>query len=218
VWSRNQLSPSTFYVSMVTGGLVIPAAVRSFHPEKPVYWREASTGASRLAYFIGKALADIPYIAVLSLAFVASFIIIAPIRAPAAHMVLLVTLHNLVIAALGYIFAAGLESLDGANLLGVTIALVANLFGGFVPLIGTYGYYAYTRWFQRGMTALEVTLGMGLSNDDLRTSTRTGAQILPPEHSELNWAFDAGMLVVFYLAILAIGYAVMTMRNRDKQR
>ena len=100
---------------------MIPAAVRSFHPEKPVYCREASTGASRLAYFIGKALADIPYIAVLSLAFVASFIIIAPIRAPPAHMVLLVTLHKLVIAALGYIFAAGLESLDGANLLGLSL-------------------------------------------------------------------------------------------------
>lgn len=203
---------------MVTGGLCIPPAVRTIFPDKPVYWREASTGSSRLAYYLGKALADIPYIAALSLAFIASFMIITPIRAPAAHMFCLVWLHNLVVSAMGYIFAAGLDSMDGANLLGVIIALSANLFGGFVPLIGSRGYYAYTRWFQRGLTGLEITLGMGLSNDDLRTSTRAGAQILPPEHSELNWAFDAGMLAIFYVGVLAIGFLVLALRHRDKQR
>jgi len=84
--SRNQLSPSTFYISMTTAGLCIPAAVRTFHPERAVYYREASTGASKSAYFVGKVLAGIPYVAAMSLAFMAPLLIIAPYLSPAQHV------------------------------------------------------------------------------------------------------------------------------------
>jgi len=45
-------------MALLTGiGLALPAAVaaiRIFMPEKQIYFREASTGSSTVAYFIGK--------------------------------------------------------------------------------------------------------------------------------------------------------------------
>jgi len=45
-----------------------------------------------------------------------------------------------------------------------------------VPVIGNNAFWAYTRWFQRGIVALELNLGMGLSDGELtRGGGMTGA-------------------------------------------
>jgi hypothetical protein len=83
---RNQLSPTSFTISMTTGALCIPAAVRLLHPERAVLEREVAVGASLLAYLVGKQLWHLVHIALMTLAYLGALLIIGPFRAPPQHL------------------------------------------------------------------------------------------------------------------------------------
>ena len=71
-------------MSIGVGVLGLPAGVRSLGAGREVFWREASVGASRLAYYLGRIAADAPRLALLAFFFVAPLVAIAPWRAPVA--------------------------------------------------------------------------------------------------------------------------------------
>jgi hypothetical protein len=114
---------------MTAAGLCIPAAVRTFSPERRVHWREANSGANRIAYFLGKALADIPKVVVLAFMYIAPLIMVAPWRGPPEYLYAAVLVHDLAMFAVGYCLAAVFLEADDANLLGVILAILLNLFG-----------------------------------------------------------------------------------------
>lgn len=71
-------------MSIGVGVIAVPAGVRSLGSGREVFWREASVGANRLAYFLGRVIADAPKVALFAFLFTAPLIAIAPWRAPVA--------------------------------------------------------------------------------------------------------------------------------------
>ena len=68
--------------------------MRALGAEKEVFYREAAAGVSRLAYFVGKLLAELPKLACLAFAFTAPALAIAPLRSPAGLLYLAVLVET----------------------------------------------------------------------------------------------------------------------------
>ena len=160
---RNKVEPITFYIVIAIGVLTVPPAVRVFGAEKDIYYREAATGISRLAYFTGKVIAESPKLAILAFAFAAPVLAIAPLRSPAGLFYLAVLVEMWLISAMSYILSGIFTSTDAANLFGVNTAVIACLFSGFVPLLGNGGFWCYSHWAQRAFIAIELSEGYALS-------------------------------------------------------
>ncbi len=79
------------------------------------------------------------------------------------------------------------KGVDQATLIGVVGAVVLNLFGGFVPKIGTGGAWCYTHWAQRAIVTVELVEGYGLSAATFNT-------MVPPEWRNPDWRADVGAL------------------------
>jgi len=205
------VAPLSFYCTMTIGALSVPCAVRTFGYEKEVYWREASTGLNRLAYYLGKVLADIPYIAILAFLFMAPMVLIAPWRAPLEGLYAYTLCVMALIFALGYLLSALLDAPENAALAGVVVAVLANLFGGFVPMIGNNGKWAYTHWAQRALMTLELQQGYGLTMAQFNSFVNS-------EWEAPNYGFDLGMLVVIAIIINVGAFVVLAVRRHDKQR
>ena len=56
--------------------------VKSLGVGREVFWREAGVGANRLAYYLGRLLADAPKLALLAFFFTAPLVAISPWRTP----------------------------------------------------------------------------------------------------------------------------------------
>ncbi|KAJ3020130.1 UNVERIFIED_CONTAM: hypothetical protein HDU68_010331 [Siphonaria sp. JEL0065] len=111
-----------------------PAAVKVFGEEKSVYWREAASGHSRAAYFLGKTISTIIRIFIMALHFTAVFMLLAkPVISP---------LTQYVIVLLQYWGVYGMSCLismvvrrENASLLAVVMCLFASVFCGYGPSI-----------------------------------------------------------------------------------
>jgi ABC-type transport system involved in multi-copper enzyme maturation permease subunit len=193
------------------GGLAVPAAVRTFGNEKEVYWREASSGASRLAYYLGKAIADIPYIAIMSLLFMSPMVIIAPWRAPMEGLYAYTFILMLFMTSLAYLLSGLTDRPENAALTGVIVAVLANLFGGFVPMIGSSGEWAYTHWAQRALVALELKEGRDMTQAQFNV-------LVDKEWENADYGQDLGILLGFSLALHVAAFTALALRRKDKQR
>jgi hypothetical protein len=118
---RVALEPVTFYISMALAVITVPAAVRSLGGERAVFWREASVGVNRLAYFVGKVAAEVPKMALLAFCFVAPLVAISHWRAPVERLFLSVLVDVFFLYALGFAVSATFVATDAANLFGVTV-------------------------------------------------------------------------------------------------
>ena len=135
--------------------------VNTFGREKEVFAREAATGATPIAYFLGKALADIPFMVLGALMFVAPMVAIAPWRAPVEDLYGIFLLYIGFTNALGYVLSFLFNSADDATLCGVILIILLNLFGGFVPKLGDnpHGMLFAQHWLSRALTAVELKYG-----------------------------------------------------------
>jgi hypothetical protein len=118
---RVALEPVTFYITMALVVVTLPAAVRSLGGERPVFWREASVGVSRPAYFLGKVAAEVPKMALLAFCFVAPLVAISHWRAPVELLWLAVFVDVFFLYAMGFAVSALFTATDAANLFGVTV-------------------------------------------------------------------------------------------------
>jgi hypothetical protein len=212
---RIMFAPATFYMTMIVGAQSIAPAVRLFGAEREVAWREAGVGVSALAYFVGKLLVEAPVWCLLALNFAAPLVAVAPLRGPAGGFFALALTCIAVCSAIGTALSSafGTDS-DAANLSGVIVATVLNLFGGFVPLIGTGAVWAYTHWTARAFVAMELAEGYGLS----KTVFDYVVSSLGNEWLVSNWPRDLGILWLFALATFAVAFFISKTRFRDKQR
>lgn len=205
-WLRQMAEPATFYWTMTLVAVSIPPAVRAFGSEKPVFYREAFAGARPLAYYVGKVCASIPYFALAAFMFLAPMQAIAPWRGPVPSMYLICLALALFAQALGTALALLFSDPDAATLVGVIIAILANLFGGFVPMIGNGAVWAYTRWSARAILAAELDQGEGLGP--------LFDPVVSSEHRSPNFGADIGILALFILGTHACGYALLRLAVR----
>jgi len=197
---------------MIVGAQSIAPAVRVFGAEREVAWREAGVGVSALAYFVGKLLVEAPVWCLLALNFAAPLIAIAPLRGPFGAFFALALTCIAVCSSIGTAISSwcGTDS-DSANLTGVIIATVLNLFGGFVPLIGTGAVWAYTHWTARAFVAIEIGDGFGLGGSFFRWE-------VGKEWDKPNWPRDLGILWLISILTFALAHVLDVTRFRDKRR
>ena len=208
-WLRMMVEPATFYFTMVLGMLSVPPACRSFGFEKEVFAREAFSGFSPFAYYIGKALADIPYLAILSYVFLAPVVLIAPWRGPVEKLFAIAFVLDLFIFSLGYAFSLLIADPDAATLCGVIVAILMNLFGGFVPRLGDGAVWAYTRYSARALVAVE--LGEG---HNTLSSFNT---LVPEEHRYADYGKDLLILLLFAAVTHAASVILLLRTNKARK-
>ena len=115
-------------------------------------------------------------------------------------------------SAIGYALAgAAGAATDAATLSGVVGAVVLNLFGGFVPMVGTYGGWAYTHWSQRAFAAIELTEGYGLD-------AATFNMVVPKEWRDSDWRTDVGVLFAMTALTSGIAVGLTASLYKDKQK
>jgi len=186
--------------------------VRVFGAEREVAWREAGVGAPPVAYFVGKLLVELPVWCLMALNFSAPLIAIAPMRSPFGPLFALILACIAVCSAIGTGISAwfGADS-DKANLAGVIIATVLNLFGGFVPLIGNGAVWCYARYTARAFVAIELSDGYGLSPEVF-------SWVAGSEWKDPNWPRDIGVLWLITVLALSLALLLTVARFRDKRR
>ncbi|KAI9739310.1 MAG: hypothetical protein M1834_007523 [Cirrosporium novae-zelandiae] len=149
------------------GGLAIGLAasapgVKVFGEEKLVYWREAASGHSRSAYYIGKVVSTIPRIALSALHFTVFFGILAT---P------LMSFNSMFLANLLYFYCIyGLASCvsmivrrENGPLLAVMTSLVIGVLGGVAPPLSKVKMWHMT-WLWRASPGTWFTEGYFTEN------------------------------------------------------
>jgi hypothetical protein len=208
-WLRFEVGPAALLLGMVLGAITIPPAVTTFGREKEVFAREAAVGAHGAAYFLGKSLADVPFMVLGALMFVAPMVAIAPYRAPVEALYVVVLAFICCVNAVGYCLSLVFGDADNATLCGVIVAILLNLFDGFVPKLGDdpIGKIFITHWMARGLAAVEMNKGSGLDRKSFN-------QIVPPVWEDPNWQNDVGVLVLFAVVTFVLAFAIFVWQNR----
>jgi hypothetical protein len=88
---------------------------------------------------------------------------------------------------------------------------VLNLFGGFVPMVGTYGVWAYTHWAQRAFATNELLLGY-------KVDRALYDALVPDEWMSPDFYADIGYLIVMAALTAALALALTVGLFRDQQR
>ncbi len=203
-------------------GLLSPSPAHATHPAhslraplKPLrapHARPPPRGTLQNARAARSRCPQAPLWCLFALCFSAPLAAIAPLRAPFAGLFALLLACVAVCSALGAVLSAWFGTdCDKANLAGVIIATIANLFGGFVPLIGTGAVWAYTRWTARAFAALEVGDGYGLSGDIYNW-------VAGDEWQHADWPRDLGVLALIALLLFGLALLISLTRFRDKRR
>jgi hypothetical protein len=209
-WVRFQIGPATFLMTMILGAVTIPGAVRCFGREKEVFAREAAVGANKLAYFLGKVLADMPFLSVHVFMYMAPIIAISPWQGPSVLMYGVLICIALVVSALGYWLSVLFADADAAVLSGVILTILLNLFNGFVPNLGDglIGLIVYTHWAARGICVTELWYGQGLNNlEDYNT-------FVPISWKDPNYTNDCLAMLLITLLLLMLSFVFMLYKNR----
>ncbi|MCJ1307995.1 hypothetical protein MMC25_001645 [Agyrium rufum] len=120
---------------------------RTFGEEKAVYWREASSGHSRSAYFVGKILATIPRMTLSALHFTAFFVILATPRMPFGLLFATNFLYFYCIYGLGCCISM-VTTRENGPLLAMIASLTVGVFSGYGPPLSTVKLW-HLEWMWR---------------------------------------------------------------------
>lgn len=209
-WIRFEVGPATFLITMILGAVVIPGAIRTFGREKEVFSRESAVGANKLAYFLGKFISDLPFLVLNTFMFMAPMIAIAPWQAPADKMYGVLLCISFVVMSMGYWLSFIFPDPDAAVLTGVILAILLNLFSGFVPKIGDgdIGTVMYTHYSARAITAVELKYGQGVSDVSDFNS------VVPDPWKFPNLGNDCAGMIVIGLVLLFLSFVTLLYRNQ----
>eukprot|EP01039_Chlorochromonas_danica_P003582 gene3582-3923_t len=209
-WIRFQIAPATFLITMILGAMVIPGAVRCFGREKEVFARESAVGANKFAYFVGKITADLPFLCVNVYMFLTPMMAIAPWRSPSDKLYGVLFCIAVVVSAMGYMISLMFRDPDAAVLTGVIVAILLNLFSGFVPSIGDggLGKIMYTHYSARAICASELWYGMGINDVDEYNS------VMPKNWKNPNYTADCLYMLLIALILAVVSYVFLLYINR----
>jgi len=135
----------------------VASSLRVFGSERIVFWREASTGTYTLAYYLGKDLAQIPFIVIAPLIFETLFYSLTVPRAQFLVLYQIFLVVQFAASGLGYL-VSNLVKPSVSQLAGVVCILVTMMFSGTRPTLAElknmpipFRYIAnlsYLRWAQ----------------------------------------------------------------------
>jgi hypothetical protein len=162
----------SLFALMGIGVTGVAAGVKTFGDEKIVFLREASRGANVGAYVLARMLIDIPWIAMCSLSFVATFSTISSNQSGFYTLFVLIYLAELCIFGVIYILSLVMTQ-SNATLFGIILMLVWSTQNGWSTKIhemGIMGTLSYARWFGEALFIAEVNpWGMSSESRDIIT-------------------------------------------------
>jgi len=209
-WIRFEIAPAVFLMCMIIGAVTIPGSVRTFGREKEVFSRESSVGANKLAYFLGKSLSDVPFMTVNVFLYMAPLMVIAPWQSPTRYIYAALFVVTYTVTSMGYWLSYVFADPDAAVLTGTILAILLNLFSGFVPTIGDgpIGQVMYTHWFARALTAAELQHGQGI------TTTEGFNSIVTAEWQNPNYSEGVGVMFIMALILQLLAFLSLLYSNR----
>jgi len=194
------------------------AGVRVFADEKPVFWREAASGHSRSAYFIGKTFGSIPRFLLSSLHFASIYQILAVPTFPTFPLMFaIIFLHFWGTYGLST-FIGTLVSRENANLLAVIVGIFSAAFNGFGPSLAdvkSWGILfiwemSFNKWGTEALFSSTVREQKQIFNVD--QTARSFGYTVNQEVRDLCMMFLIGVLfrIGAFLGLVLV--------NRNKQR
>ncbi|KAL8934507.1 MAG: hypothetical protein Q9216_005879 [Gyalolechia sp. 2 TL-2023] len=136
-------------VGIAIGLIASSPGVKIFGEEKLVYWREASSGHNRLAYYLGKVLSTFPRMLIANLHFTATFLLLATPRITFPHAFLANLLYFYTVYGLASILSMLTKREDGP-LLAVMASLIVGVLNGMSPNLAVVRDWHMT-WFWRAL-------------------------------------------------------------------
>ncbi|KAJ3117487.1 hypothetical protein HDU96_006581 [Phlyctochytrium bullatum] len=194
-----------------------PAGVKVFGEEKTVYWREASSGHSRGAYFLGKSTATIYRFIVSSLHFAAVYYVFAKPVISFGVQYLIILLSFWGIYGLACIVSMVVRR-ENAPLLAVVSGLFAAVFCGFGPNLNQAAQWkllwlwelSFNKW------ACEAHYASVLMHYKHVFDTEKSAKFFGYALDQVN--FDFVMIFVIGIFLRIVAFILLVMLNRDKQK
>jgi hypothetical protein len=171
-------------------------------------------GVKGSAYFLGKTLADVPFLIMASFLFVAPLVAIAPWRSPVDKLYAVLLIYVAFVNSFGYVLSFLFSSPDDATLVGVILAIILNLFDGFVPKLGDkpIGPIFYTYHLSRAIAAVELYYGQNIRD------VETFNSIAGDAWGDPNWGKDIWILAIITLGTMALAYVLFLYTNRKYVR
>ncbi|KAL8679469.1 MAG: hypothetical protein Q9186_004245 [Xanthomendoza sp. 1 TL-2023] len=136
-------------VGIAIGLIASSPGVKIFGEEKLVYWREASSGHNRLAYYIGKVLSTFPRMVIACLHFTATFMVLSTPRIDWGSAFLANLLYFYTIYGLASILSMLTRREDGP-LLAVMASLIVGVLNGMSPNLSVVSDW-HMSWFWRAL-------------------------------------------------------------------
>ncbi|KAL8887271.1 MAG: hypothetical protein Q9192_006351 [Flavoplaca navasiana] len=136
-------------VGIAIGLIASSPGVKIFGEEKLVYWREASSGHNRFAYYLGKVLSTFPRMIIANLHFTATFMVLATPRiswssAFAANLLYFYTIYGLAS------ILSMLSKREDGPLLAVMASLIVGVLNGMSPNLSVVADW-HMLWFWRAL-------------------------------------------------------------------
>ncbi|APA14592.1 hypothetical protein sscle_13g093620 [Sclerotinia sclerotiorum 1980 UF-70] len=209
------LVPQLGLLSCLAIGLAAAApGVRIFGEEKSVYWREAGSGHSRSAYFLGKTLSTLFRLTFSSLHFTSFYSILATPRMPFSILLIFNTLYFYCIYSLASCVSVTTRRENGP-LMAVIVSLIIGVFGGYGSPLSTIKTW-HLEWLWRLCPGLSEayfhchTVPLKYLYDIDSAAAWTGYTVNQLE-------LDISMLLIIGTFYRLLAFTGLVYTNRDKQ-
>ncbi|KAJ3190607.1 hypothetical protein HK101_008560 [Irineochytrium annulatum] len=194
-----------------------PSGVKVFGEEKPIFWREAASGHSKLAYYLGKTIASIYRLILTSLHFTGMYVILAKPVIDVYTQYMLMFLQFWGVYGMSCIISLVVRR-ENASLLSVVVGLFAAVFCGYGPNL-----VQAKKW---GMIWLfELSFNKWAAEAQYSTSITLYKNVYDIEQSAAVWGYSLNQptmdfVMAFVLGVVSrgIGYILLICLHRDKQR
>ncbi|KAJ3416423.1 hypothetical protein HDV05_001581 [Chytridiales sp. JEL 0842] len=204
-------------IGIATGLAGAPAGVKVFGEEKTVYWREAASGHSPFAYFLGKIISSSYRFLITSLHFASIFIFLATPAQPFPTLFVIILAQFFCVYGLATVVSMVVKREDAA-LLAVVTCLFSAVFCGYGPSVEkarSWGVsfiwdISYARWCTEAFYSQEVETYVNVF--DIQSAAKNYGYQLGNVTNNLGFAFLIGVV----LRLIAL--VLMLVMNRDKQR
>lgn len=211
---EDKLARLGIYIVMGLGVAAGTVAVRTFWFERLVYFREASGGANKLAYFIAKNIIDLPLIIINGLVFTSAFMLVASPLGNFGKYLITFMLYQFCIYAVGYICT---WMSDLPALLAVVVALLLGLGTGGVSSVKNMGFGAdisWSRWAGEAVFLIETERLQDPLSRNLTNNYMDARYGYAPD----NLGHDMWAMIVTGLALRAFAFILQINNNKDKQK
>eukprot|EP00762_Andalucia_godoyi_P001471 ANDGO_00133.mRNA.1 ABC transporter G family member 28 len=202
-----------FFITMVCIAISGVSSVRTFAYEKDVIARELGSGASGIAYFLGRSLWDVVHIVRISFTFITFFFILASPTGTAAEWFAVIIGMTYAAFGLGYMWSF-LVSKDKALIITTVIGVASSVTSGLSPNLNTVSSWgpliifwivSPARWAAEAIITVSVSPYKG--NFRVEQSIRkTGYDI---NHFDV----DITMLFVLGTVFRIIAFCIMYWKN-----